>query len=196
MRTVVGLIAVAAFLSMTPMAGARLRGPQGMPPLKPMATFRFDRYAVDYPRAYSPQPLLPGDPGGFFIQTRPFGFLFVILSREGEDTVIPQGRALADALVARLGRGDRVVSAVADTIPANRYPPNITLGKSLDAVTSNGLNLHGEFYLTTIGGRKVLAGFAVLSGTNVKPELKPLLTPYPADVEQDFLSMIATLRTA
>ena len=72
---------------------------QGTPPLKPMATFRFERYLVDYPKAYTPQPLPPRDPGGLFTQTNPFGFMFVVMSRRDEDTVIPQGRALASAML-------------------------------------------------------------------------------------------------
>lgn len=183
-----------ALLVFAPISNGAELEPQGTPPMKPTATFRFEKYAVDYPKAYTPQPLFPGDPGGYFIQTSPFGFLFVVMSREGEDTVIPQGRALADALVARLAQAHRVVSAESDNIPADRYPPNVTLGKKLDAVTDQGLKLHAEFYLTVLDGRKVLVGFATMTGENVKPELRHLLTPYPADVEQDFRQMLGTLR--
>ena len=187
-------LTIVALLAFVPISTSAALGPQGTPPMKPTATFRFEKYAVDYPKAYTPQPLFPGDPGGFFIQTSPFGFLFVVMSREGEDTVIPQGRALADALVDRLARANKVVSAESDTIPADRYPPKVTLGKSLDAVTEQGLKLHAEFYLTALEGRKVMVGFATLTGDNVKPELRHLLTPYPADVEQDFRQMLGTLR--
>lgn len=187
------LVILALMFLVSASAGAA-PDPQGTPPLKPSATFLFDKYAVDYPRAYSPQPLAPGDPGGFFLQTDPFGFFFVVMSRQGEDTVIPQGRALADALVDRLSRASRIVSAESDNIPAARFPPKVTLGKSLDAVTDQGLKLHAEFYLTELDGRKVLVGFATLTGTRVKKELRHLLTPYPADVEQDFRQMLGTLR--
>ncbi len=171
-------------------------GSQGMPPLKPMATFRFDRYLVDYPKAYTPQPLNPRDPGGFFTQTNPFGFMFVVMSRRDEDTVIPQGRSLASTMLNRLALGNRIKSQTVTDIPADQLPPRTTLGKSLDAMTEQGLKMHAGFYLMEIDGRKVLVGYVTLTAENVKEDLRHLLTPYPDDVVQDFNQMIASLRPA
>lgn len=167
---------------------------QKMPQLKPSSTFRFDRYALDYPTSYTPQPLSSTDPGGFFTSTSPFGFLFAVMSRPGEDTVIPQGRFLANAMLDRLARANQIVTQTVTDIPADQLPPKVTLGKSLDAVTAQGLTLHAGFYLTEVGGRKVLVGYATLSCENIRPELRHLITPYPDDVVQDFRQMVETLR--
>lgn len=167
---------------------------QKMPPLKPSATFRFDRYALDYPTSYTPQPLSSVDPGGFFTSTNPFGFLFAVMSRPGEDTVIPQGRFLANAMLDRLGRANQIITQTVTDIPADQLPPKVTLGKSLDAVTAQGLTLHAGFYLTEVAGRKVLVGYATLTCENIRPELRHLITPYPDDVVQDFRQMVDTLR--
>lgn len=170
--------------------------PQNMPPLKPSSAFRFDRYVVDYPASYSPQPLNPRDPGGFFTSTAPFGFMFVVMSRRGEDTVIPQGRGLANAMLDRLGRANRIVSDSTTDIPADQLPPRTTLGKSLDAKTQQGLQMHAKFFLMFIDDRKVLVGYVTLEMANIRGDMRHLITPYPDEVKQDFEAMIASLRRA
>lgn len=183
-----------AVLLLAPLPSTAALGQQKMPPLKPSKTFRFDYYALEYPTSYTPQPLNPADPGGFFTSTNPFGFLFAVMSRRGEDTVVPQGRALATALLNRLRLTNRIVSETVTDIPADQLPPRTTLGKSLDAMTEQGLKLHAGFYLMEVEGRKVLVGYVTLTADNVKPELRNLLTPYPDDVYQDFVQMVQSLR--
>jgi len=186
------LAAVALVLAAGPLA-VPAATPQARPDAKRYQRFRFERYALEYPATYTPQPLAVGDPGGFFTSTDPFGFLFAVMSRRGEDTVIPQGRGLANAMLDRLGRGERIVSENVSEIPPGELPPRTTVGKALDAVTEQGLRLHAGFYLTELDGRKVLVGYATLTADSVRPELRNLLTPDPSVVEGDFRHMLESL---
>ena len=156
--------------------------------------FRFLTYSLEFPKRYSPQPLQPRDPGGFFIRTAPFGFLFAVMARAGEDSILQQGRGLSEAMLRRLGRRHGIKSATTLDIPTERLPPRTDLGKALDAVTGRGLKLHAEFYRTELDGRKVLVGYATMTGDAVPHDLGHLITTDPAGVAGDFRHMLETLR--
>ena len=186
-------LSVALCCSFVP-AGAAAAEPQMRPAQQQYQRFKFLKYSVEYPKQYVPQPLRAGDPGGFFIHTAPFGFLFTIMARQGEDSIRQQGRGLSDAMLRRLGRRHGIKSAEWTDITADRLPPRTDLGKALDAVTGQGLKMHAEFYRTEIDGRKVLVGFATLTADQVPDDLRHLITTDPSSVSDAFRHMVETLR--
>jgi hypothetical protein len=175
-------------------SGAEAAPPQMRPTEIQYQRFKFLKYSTEYPKTYIPQPLQPRDPGGYFLRTAPFGFLFTMMARQGEDSIQLQGRALADAMLRRLGRRHGIKSSTVTDIPADRLPPRTDLGKALDAVTGQGLKMHAEFYRTEIDGRKVLVGFATLTADRVPNDLRHLITTDQSSVSDAFLHMVETLR--
>ena len=79
-------------------------------------------------------------------------------------------------------------------IPAGQLTGRLTLGKTVEAVTDRALVLRAKFFLTELGGRKVVAGFATFTGDYVREDLRHLLTEDPAAVERDFYKMAESLR--
>ena len=156
--------------------------------------FYFDRYSMLFPTSYTPQQLGPGDPGCYLIRTSPFAFVFVAMQRQGEDSVVPQGRAVLGLMLARLSMADQVMNQSVTDIPPSELKPPTTMGKLFNATTSRGLELEARFYLAYVSGRKVLVGYATLTGQNVPQDLQGLLTTDPASVAAEFDQMAASIR--
>ena len=168
-------------------AQARPRPPQ-------LQQFRFDRYVVDYPASYTPQPLPPGSTGGLLIRGAPYGFMFVVMAKPDSDTVVPQGRALVNIMLERFSRANRIVSRKDSDIPEAELAGRYLLGKSLEVDTEKGLLLHVNLYLKVIGERRVLVGFATITSDSAPADLRHLLTTDPARVAEEFHAMAASLR--
>ncbi len=156
--------------------------------------FYFDNYSLVYPTSYMPQGLPAGTQGCYLIRTAPFACVFVAMQRKGEDTVVPQGRAILSLMLGRLSAGNQITSQTVEEIPASQLKSPITLGRIYRAHTSRGLTLEARLYLSNVSGKKALVGYATLTGTNVPPDIQPLLTTDAAAVAAEFDQIAASIK--
>jgi hypothetical protein len=154
----------------------------------------FDQYSFEYPKTYTPAPVTVGMTGVFLIRRYPYGLMFAVLSEEGTNTVLPQGRQVIEGWLAKLGSIVQITNVEASDIPAERLGPGMTFGKAVNATLTRGLRARANLYSQTVDGRKLLVGFATITGETVPAGYENLLTSDPEADAQEFFEMAASLK--
>jgi hypothetical protein len=132
----------------------------------------------------------------FLIRRTPYGLMFAVLSEEGSNTVLPQGRQIMEGWLAKLGSIFQISSVEASDIPEDQLGPGMTYGKALQVKLTRGLSARANLYSQTVEGRKLLVGFATIAGEGVPAEYASLVThAAEADADaQEFFDMAASLK--
>jgi hypothetical protein len=159
----------------------------------PLDKAYFDQYSFVYPKNFTPQPVVAGMTGVLLIKRAPFTLMFAVLSKEGSDTVLPQGRRVVQAWLTRLGQIFRIGEVQTWDIPAEQLGPDMTFGKGVIAKLPRGMTAHANLYSQTVDGRKILVGYATLSGEGVRTDYQQFITVDNEAAADDFFDMAASL---